>query len=90
MQAADMVVRGRVQGVGYRFFVRQTAKDQGITGWVKNLPDRTVAVHAEGERAALEVFIDTLREGTSFARITDIDIDWLEPSGQFADFEIRF
>jgi acylphosphatase len=85
-----MVVHGRVQGVGFRYFVRQHARDRGITGWVKNLPGRDVEIHAEGEKADVDEFIDRVKEGPSFSHVTDVDIDWLEPSDQYSSFDIRF
>ena len=90
LAAANLVVRGRVQGVGFRFFVRQHARDLGLTGWVKNLPDRNVEIYAEGEKETLDTFISDMREGPTFSHVSDIDIDWLEPSGRFSGFDIRF
>ena len=88
--AADLVVCGRVQGVGFRFFVREHARDFRITGWVKNLPDRNVEIHAEGEKPDIEEFIGRVKKGPSFSHVTDVDIDWLEPSDQYSSFDIRF
>ncbi len=90
LAAANLFVRGRVQGAGFRFFVRRHARDFGITGWVKNLPDRDVEIYAEGEKTVLDEFIAEVKEGPAFGYVSDIDIDWLEPSGRFSGFDIRF
>lgn len=65
-------VRGRVQGVGYRWFVREAARKRRIAGWVKNLPDGCVEVEAAGEAASLQDLVASLREGPPGARVDDI------------------
>lgn len=63
-EARRFVVRGRVQGVGYRVFARQAAARLGLAGWVRNLPDgRSVEAEASGDAAALDAFASALREG---------------------------
>ena len=57
MMRITAVARGRVQGVGYRYFVTDCARTAGVTGFVKNNPDGTVLIGAEGEREALRVFL---------------------------------
>jgi acylphosphatase len=70
------LIRGRVQGVGYRAFVRRRALDLKISGYVENLPDGRVEVVAEGERSELEHLLVLLREGPPHADVEDIDITW--------------
>ena len=81
-------VTGRVQGVGYRFFVLETAHDLSLVGWARNLPDRRVEVVAEGERSQLERLVADLLEGPRGAHVTDVDIAWVEPTGEFDAFRI--
>lgn len=88
-QAVHIVAHGRVQGVGFRFFVRMTASRFGVKGWVRNLVDGSVEAHAEGDRDTLEAFVEKVREGPAFGHVTDLDIDWSAPSEQMASFEIR-
>ena len=67
------LVRGRVQGVGFRWFVRQRARELGVRGWVRNRSDGSVEVHADGEPDALERLRASLRTGPPGARVTAVD-----------------
>ena len=62
MKRVSMIVSGRVQGVGFRYFVQDIAEDMRITGWVRNLPDGTVEIDAEGKADILETFIRTISD----------------------------
>lgn len=85
------VVRGRVQGVGFRDFVYTRARFLGLTGYVRNLPDDcSVEVVAEGRRADLEQLLEYLREGPRLARVDGVDVDWGEASGAFDRFGVAF
>jgi acylphosphatase len=73
-----VLVRGRVQGVGFRWFVRETARELGLAGWVRNRPDGTVEVAAEGSVALLDRLRDELRKGppgASVATLEDLEAD---------------
>ena len=74
-------VKGRVQGVGYRLFVRSRAEERHLTGSVRNMPNQSVRVEAEGPREALEALIEDLREGPPAARVDRVDVEWHPPSG---------
>ena len=84
------IVKGIVQGVGYRFFVEDRAYELGLTGYVRNLPDGTVEVVAEGDKEVLELLLEHLRRGPRSARVTDVEVEWGEATGEFRDFRIRF
>jgi acylphosphatase len=75
------LVTGRVQGVGYRAFVRREAIDLGLAGYVENLPDGRVEIMAEGPLADLEHFLGRLRVGPVHAVVDAIDIQWGEAGG---------
>lgn len=66
------VLKGRVQGVGFRWWTRQTAERLGIVGTVRNLPDGTVEVMARGDAEAVERFADKMRAGPSVARVDEV------------------
>jgi len=83
------VVRGRVQGIGYRWFVQDQARAQGLVGGVRNLRDGTVEVEAEGPRGELEALVERLREGPFGADVSDVETAWFEPAGTWTGFEIR-
>ncbi len=86
----SIVVRGRVQGVGFRYYVQTKAIEIGVTGWVKNLYDGSVATIAEGKEEDLEQFLEKVKKGPSFSIVRDMDIKWGEFSGDFPSFEITF
>lgn len=83
------LVRGDVQGVGYRYFARREASALGLRGFVRNLPDRSVEVVAEGERSLLQQFVGVLRRGPSAAIVEAVDTAWSNAEGTFSGFQIR-
>jgi len=82
------VILGRVQGVGFRYFARQRAEAHGVAGFVRNLPDGSVEVHAEGPVEALDSFERDIRVGPTFGRVEDASVLKTRPRG-FEGFEIR-
>jgi acylphosphatase len=82
-------VTGRVQGVGFRHFVRTQAGRRDLAGWVKNESDGSVRVEAEGPRDDLEDLLDALRDGPRAAKVQDVSADWQDASGDFEIFEVR-
>jgi acylphosphatase len=72
MAARRFVVRGRVQGVGFRYFVIREASRLALVGWTRNLPDGAVEVLASGEEASLEALQRRLGEGPPAARVLDV------------------
>ncbi len=87
---ARIIVKGVVQGVGYRFFTERTAKEYKLTGYVKNLPTGDVEVVVEGDEGMILAFIERLRVGPRLAKVTDIKVEWSEPTYEFDDFKIKF
>ncbi len=88
--ALHCVVYGRVQGVGFRFFVVDEAERLGLVGWVRNRPDgRSVELWAEGPRPALERLQDCVRVGPPGAWVERVECAWVEPTGSYTDFSIR-
>jgi acylphosphatase len=81
-------VRGRVQGVGFRAFAAREALRLGLVGWVRNAPDGTVAVLAQGPADAVDAFLAWLRRGPPSARVTRVEAEWLTPGEDLASFEI--
>ncbi len=88
-ERVEVVVHGRVQGVGYRMFAGYEAVDRDLVGWVGNEPDGSVRCVAEGRRDLLEEFVRVLREGPPAAVINDVDVAWTRASGEFERFAIR-
>jgi acylphosphatase len=82
------IVRGRVQRVGFRFFVENAAEREGIQGYVRNRHDGSVEVVAEGDAAAIERFEMALRRGPSGARVDDVETTDVGASNRFAGFHV--
>jgi acylphosphatase len=89
MARLEASVRGRVQGVGFRYYVIQRAERLGLTGWVANEQDGSVHCVAEGPRADLELLLEQLREGPISAIIEYVAEDWLPYTGHWGSFGIR-
>lgn len=85
----DATVRGRVQGVGFRYLVVMRAMDLELTGWVANAADGSVRCVAEGPRPALEALLAMLEAGPAGAIVDHVSTAWGPASGSFATFEIR-
>ncbi|MFH1399276.1 MAG: acylphosphatase [Candidatus Woesearchaeota archaeon] len=90
MKRVKLVVHGRVQGVGYRDFVRITAQKLNIAGYVKNLVNRTAEIVAEGEESKLKVFVRECKRGSLMSRIEGVDESYEEPTGEFEYFLIEY
>ena len=90
MAAVKVLVHGRVQAVGFRFFTIRQANELGLTGYVRNLENGTsVECVAEGEKGNLEKLVSRLKEGPRFARVEKIETSWSGYSGAYPDFSSR-
>lgn len=89
-QRLNAIVFGRVQGVGFRFFVLQQAVAMGLAGWVRNTSEGMVEVVAEGDSASLEELLAALREGPDAAYVRDVKFHYSPATGEFRDFDIRY
>jgi acylphosphatase len=84
----EAVVRGRVQGVAFRWYTQREARRLGLTGWVRNLPDGSVRLMAEGPRDLLDLLWEWLARGPDRARVDHRELHRGEASGRFTDFTI--
>jgi acylphosphatase len=89
MTARRYAVLGRVQGVGFRFFVRDAAMREGLTGWVRNREDGAVAIEAQGDEDALHRFELAIRQGPRGARVEDVVVDSAPVAASRRDFMIE-
>ena len=83
-------IRGRVQGVGFRYFAKNKADTLNLTGWVRNQPDGSVEVTAFGAPSSLEQFMQDLKAGPIGSRVESAHFQWLQASTESERFEIRF
>lgn len=88
MKHLHAIIHGEVQGVSLRDFIRSCAKKLRLNGTVKNLPDGTVEVIAEGDELLLKACIESVKKDYPFASVTRIDEVWGEQTGLFPDFRI--
>lgn len=86
--ARRYVVSGRVQGVGFRYFTQDLAAREGLTGLVRNLPDGSVEVVAEGDAESLARLEAALWRGPSHARVEDVEVESIAPSGRHTGFRV--
>ena len=87
--AWKFLIRGEVQGVGYRFFAQRAAARHQVFGHVRNLPNGTVEVVAEGPASAVEEFKKDLVTGPQWSRVEQVEEINLEPTGLYAGFRIE-
>ena len=91
MAHLSATVHGRVQGVFFRYFVYDMAKQLGLKGYVHNLPSGdVVAVKAEGDKRQLDKLVEQLEIGPPGAWVRKLETDWADYSGEYSDFRIRY
>ena len=90
MKELHVVIIGKVQGVWFRAWTRDTAREMGVTGWVRNGTEGTVEAVGQGDKKLLKQFIQRLLDGPPLARVAKIDSTWQEAETEFSSFEIRY
>jgi acylphosphatase len=87
--ALHLVIRGSVQGVGYRASMEAAAAASGVSGWVRNLRDGAVEAYVQGEAAAVEKMVAWCRRGPPAARVTSVEAEVVPTDPSIADFRPR-
>lgn len=90
MEARQYTIRGRVQGVGFRWYVQRQASALKIDGWVRNCPDGSVKVWAEAPPAVLEDFQILLQKGPAGSSVQNINVETFPRSSRYRGFDIKF
>jgi acylphosphatase len=88
-QAKRIIVHGRVQGVGFRYFVQHIGTRLGLTGNVSNCPDSTVEITVEGNPNKIIEFINLVEKGPSLARVRRVDVTDIPVEGTYGSFSIE-
>ncbi|MFS0655863.1 acylphosphatase [Bacillus sp. 179-C3.3 HS] len=83
------IVKGRVQGVGFRYFVQSEATHRGIKGWVRNTEEGHVELKVEGEEQAIHDFLQAVRKGSPFSKVTDFQTNPLTEIAHYSTFRIQ-
>jgi len=87
--AVRLIVSGRVQGVGFRYYVYRLMEKYPLYGYVRNLPTGQVEVILEGDAGIIEAVIPAIKQGPSFSCVTGIDIERMNYTGTFYNFDVR-
>ncbi|MEM3881072.1 MAG: acylphosphatase [Candidatus Bathyarchaeia archaeon] len=87
---AHVLVSGKVQGVFFRSATKQKAEVYGVKGWVRNLADGRVEAVFEGEEDAGKAMIEFCKRGPPAAQVTNVDVSWEKPTGEFTTFKVRY
>ena len=90
MPRYNITVKGRVQGVGFRYFVQSISISMNLSGWVKNLDNGNVEFEVENDEEFLDLFLQKLKKGNGFSRIEDLDIISIVPLNQNTKFKIIY
>ncbi|MBB5335984.1 acylphosphatase [Pectinatus brassicae] len=81
---------GRVQGVGFRYFVQNTAKKYKLTGWVKNMSDGTVTMEVQGNQEQIDMLFNDIKKGNMFIKVKKMDINMINDCENEENFTIRY
>ena len=84
----NMKITGKVQGVGFRYYVLRQAQELGIRGWVSNKPNGDVEALAQGEKEGLDHFITKVEQGPAFSRVENVSLNWVNEAEKYFDYEI--
>ena len=88
--ARRFIVRGRVQGVGFRYFAIRAARQAGVVGSVRNLADGTVEAIAEGSVEAMAEFRSEMEQGPSYGHVERVDEMEIRPTGRYSGFDVVY
>ena len=84
------IVTGRVQGVSFRYYTVQRARELGVVGWVRNRQDGRVEVVAEGTTSQLEALLAFLHKGPPAAKVQSLETEWRPPTDDYSDFDVHY
>ncbi|MBU0520028.1 acylphosphatase [bacterium] len=83
-----LLIEGRVQGVGFRYFALKCAQKLNVTGWVRNNFDGTVEIEVEGDRSAVEEYIAKIKLGPTWGNVKDLSVEYKSYEGKYSSFEV--
>ena len=86
----SLIVKGKVQGVSFRWFTVRAGRELGLNGYAKNRADGTVEVQAVGRKIDGDTLIDQVKQGPAMSQVDDVEISWVNANEKFTDFEIRY
>jgi acylphosphatase len=87
---ARLVVKGKVQGVGFRMFAARVATQRGLCGGVRNLDDGRVELEVEGPKDQILILIQDVKAGPPASRVAAVEVEWSPATGRFSDFQVWY
>jgi acylphosphatase len=87
---ARLVVKGKVQGVGFRMFAARVAAQRGLCGGVRNLDDGRVELEVEGPKDQILILIQDVKTGPPASRVAAVEVEWSPATGRFSDFQVWY
>ncbi len=90
MERLHLIIFGDVHGVGFRFSALEIARDLDLVGWVRNRPEGSVEIVAEGPKENLEKLASWAKKGPPSSKVEKVDISWGKTTGEFSSFEVNF
>lgn len=90
MMEIHCIVSGKVQNVAFRAYAQDSATELSVVGWVRNLPDQTVEIVAQGTPDVLKEYIEYLHEGSLHASVEGVAVDWRSVETMYDDFAIKY
>jgi len=87
---ARLLVKGKVQGVGFRAFAARVASQRGLCGGVRNLDDGRVELEVEGPKDRILILIEDVKTGLPAARVVAVEVEWSPATGRFPDFQVWY
>jgi acylphosphatase len=88
--SVHLLIRGKVQGVYFRFNLQEFAKKNSVVGWVRNLPDGNVEAFLEGNKEDVNCVVQWSKKGPENARVDEVKVDYGQYAGEYNDFVIRY
>lgn len=89
MTTCHLIVHGRVQGVGFRFYTQRKAEALGVKGWVSNKADGTVEIMAQSGKSTLQTFITAVKTGSPASRVKHVTIEEVQPTQKYKTFQVK-
>ena len=89
-ERVHLIITGRVQGVFFRASTREQAEKLNLSGWVRNLPDGSVEIQAEGDKESLARFLDWCKSGPPNALVENVETKYINPTGELGSFNIQY
>lgn len=90
LKQVRVIISGRVQGVGFRWWVQKQAQNLKLSGWIKNLDDGRVELVMQGKKNNLNLLLESIKHGPRFSEVEEVNVSWEEEKNEFEGFKILY